>query len=114
MSSAIVDLARAHKLVVSVEDNVRTGGVGSSIAAALRDAELDVPFRDFGIPRVFLHHASRSAIHTELGLTAQDVSRAIVETVARIENVDSATAIIPGEHDGAADRADVGNADEAR
>ena len=114
VSSAIVDLARAHKLVVSVEANVRTGGVGSSIAAALRDAELDVPFRDFGIPRAFLHHASRSAILAELGLTAQDVSRAIVETVARIENVDPATAIIPGEHDGAADRADVGNADEAR
>jgi 1-deoxy-D-xylulose-5-phosphate synthase len=87
--AALVDLARGHRLVVSVEDNVRVGGVGSAIATALRDAELDVPFRDFGIERAFLHHASRGAVLAELGLTAQDISRAIVETVARLEHVAS-------------------------
>jgi 1-deoxy-D-xylulose-5-phosphate synthase len=48
-----------------------------------------VPFRDFGIERAFLHHASRGAVLAELGLTAQDISRAIVETVARLEHVAS-------------------------
>jgi 1-deoxy-D-xylulose-5-phosphate synthase len=82
----IVDLAREHELVVSVEDNSRQGGIGSSIAAALRDADLDVPFRDFGIERAFLHHATRGAVLGGLGLTAQDVSRAVVETVARLDH----------------------------
>ncbi len=36
--TALVDLAREHQLVVSVEDNSRSGGIGSAIAAALRDA----------------------------------------------------------------------------
>jgi 1-deoxy-D-xylulose-5-phosphate synthase len=82
---ALVELARGHALVVSVEDNSRTGGIGSSIAAALRDAGVDVPFRDFGIERRFLAHGKRPAVLAHLGLTAQDVSRAVVEHVARLD-----------------------------
>jgi 1-deoxy-D-xylulose-5-phosphate synthase len=84
--ATIVDLAREHQLVVSVEDNSRQGGIGSSIAAALRDSDVDVPFRDFGIERAFLQHGTRAAVLAGLGLTAQDVSRAVVETVARLDH----------------------------
>ena len=37
--AALADLARDHRFVVTVEDNVRAGGVGSAIAQALRDAQ---------------------------------------------------------------------------
>ena len=37
---------RAHKLVVTIEDNGVHGGVGSAVSAALRRAEIDVPCRD--------------------------------------------------------------------
>ena len=84
--AAVVDLARAHRLVVSVEDNSRAGGVGTAIASALRDADVDVAFRDFGVEKRFLDHGTRAAVLAELGLTAQDVSRAVVETVARLDN----------------------------
>jgi 1-deoxy-D-xylulose-5-phosphate synthase len=84
--TALVDLARDHQLVVSVEDNSRSGGIGSAIAAALRDAQVDVAFRDFGIEKEFLHHASRASVLASLGLTAQDVSRGIIETVARLDH----------------------------
>ena len=86
VSAAVVALARQHEHVVSVEDNSRQGGIGSSIAAALRDADVDVPFRDFGIQREFLPHATRAAVLSHIGLTAQDVSRAVVETVARLDH----------------------------
>ena len=46
-----------------------------------------VPFRDFGIEPRFLTHASRSSVLASLGLTAQDISRAVVETVARHDQV---------------------------
>jgi 1-deoxy-D-xylulose-5-phosphate synthase len=84
--AAVTRLARDHQLVVSVEDNGRTGGVGSAVAAALRDADVDVAFRDFGIERRFLHHGTRAQVLAELGLTAQDVSRAVVETVAHLDH----------------------------
>jgi 1-deoxy-D-xylulose-5-phosphate synthase len=73
----LVRMAARHRLVVSVEDGGRHGGFGWALAAALRDAEVDVPFRDLGIPQRFLAHGSREEVLTELGLTAQDVARAV-------------------------------------
>ncbi|MEV4557436.1 1-deoxy-D-xylulose-5-phosphate synthase [Kitasatospora sp. NPDC049285] len=75
-------LAAQHRLVVTVEDNGRAGGVGSAIAQALRDADVDVPLRDFGIPQEFLDHASRGEILDEIGLTAPAIA-AKVEALIR-------------------------------
>ncbi|HSF25979.1 MAG TPA: 1-deoxy-D-xylulose-5-phosphate synthase [Actinomycetes bacterium] len=81
----LVRMAARHRLVVSVEDGVRAGGVGSALAQALRDADLDVPLRDFGIPARFLDHGKRAAILAELGLTGQEISRRVVELIARLD-----------------------------
>ena len=78
----LVDLARQHRLVVTVEDSGRHGGFGWALAAALRDAGVDVPLRDLGIPQRFLDHASRAEVLAELGLTAQDVARRVTEWAA--------------------------------
>ena len=74
---ALVRMAARHGLVVSVEDGGRHGGFGWSLAAALRDAEIAVPFRDLGIPQRFLAHSSREEVLADLGLTAQDIARAV-------------------------------------
>jgi 1-deoxy-D-xylulose-5-phosphate synthase len=73
----LVRMAARHRLVVTLEDGGRHGGFGWSLAAALRDAEIDVPLRDLGIPQRFLAHGSRDEVLAELGLTAQDVARAV-------------------------------------
>ncbi len=87
----LVALAAEHRLVVTVEDNGRVGGVGARVSQALRDADVDVPARDIGIPQRFLDHGSRAEVHAEIGLTAQDVARKVVESVARLEGeLDSA------------------------
>jgi 1-deoxy-D-xylulose-5-phosphate synthase len=83
VADGLVDLARRHRLVVTVEDGLRVGGVGSSLSQALQDAEVDVPVRVFGVPLRFLEHAKRADVLAACGLTAQDVSRAVVEVVAR-------------------------------
>jgi 1-deoxy-D-xylulose-5-phosphate synthase len=82
---ALVRLAAGHRLVVTVEDNGRVGGVGAAVAQALRDADVDVPVRDFGIPQRFLDQGSRSQVLAEAGLTAQQLARRVVEAVARCE-----------------------------
>ncbi|MCC5577690.1 1-deoxy-D-xylulose-5-phosphate synthase [Microtetraspora sp. AC03309] len=83
LDEALIPAAAEHKLVVVVEDNGRVGGVGDAVARMLRDADVDVPVRTYGIPQRFLDHAKRPKILAEIGLTGQDLAREITEAVAR-------------------------------
>jgi 1-deoxy-D-xylulose-5-phosphate synthase len=80
--SVIRDLAKAHKLVVTLEDSGVNGGVGSAVSAMLRRAEIDIPCRDIGVPQEFLAHASRSQVLASVGLTDANVARQITGWVA--------------------------------
>jgi len=79
---SLVDLARDARLVVVVEDGIRTGGVGASVSQLLRDSGVEVPVRNIGLPERFLEHGKRTEVLAECGLTAQEISRSIVEAVA--------------------------------
>ena len=85
VSDELVALARAYRLVVTVEDNGRAGGVGGAIAQAMRDAGVATPLRDFGIPQRFLDHAARSTILREIGLTGQNLAREVAGMVAALD-----------------------------
>ncbi|CAL9390382.1 1-deoxy-D-xylulose-5-phosphate synthase [Streptomyces sp. enrichment culture] len=97
VDEAMAPLADKHRVVVTVEDNSRVGGVGSTIAQALRDAGVDVPLRDFGIPPRFLDHASRAEVLAEIGLTAPDIARQVTGLVARLDGRYERSAVGPVE-----------------
>jgi 1-deoxy-D-xylulose-5-phosphate synthase len=81
----LAGLAAGQRLVVTVEDGVRTGGVGEAVAALLRDAHVDVPLRTIGVPDGFHPHGTRAEILSGLGLTAQDIARDITEWVSGLD-----------------------------
>ncbi|MGW0913738.1 1-deoxy-D-xylulose-5-phosphate synthase [Streptomyces sp. NPDC002784] len=85
VDESMAPLAERHRVVVTVEDNSRVGGVGSTVAQALRDAGVDVPLRDFGIPPRFLDHASRAEVMAEIGLTAPDIARQVTGLVSKLD-----------------------------
>ncbi|MFJ4841672.1 1-deoxy-D-xylulose-5-phosphate synthase [Streptomyces sp. NPDC088746] len=95
VDEALAPLAAEHRVVVTVEDNSRAGGVGSAIAQSLRDADVDVPLRDFGIPPVFLDHASRGEVMAEIGLTAPDIARQVTGLVAKLDGRYESRAVEP-------------------
>ncbi|HSE71882.1 MAG TPA: 1-deoxy-D-xylulose-5-phosphate synthase [Nocardioidaceae bacterium] len=86
---AIVDLAREHRLVVSVEDNGKTGGCGTALMQLLNEARVETPVRLHGIPQRFLDHAKRAKILEEIGLTPQALARSIVEDVTALDHGES-------------------------
>ncbi|MGW1321658.1 1-deoxy-D-xylulose-5-phosphate synthase [Streptomyces antibioticus] len=79
---ALPGLAAGHRLVAVVEDNSRAAGVGSAVALALGDAEVDVPVRRFGIPEQFLAHAKRAEVLADIGLTPVEVAGRISASLA--------------------------------
>ncbi|MGH3333366.1 MAG: 1-deoxy-D-xylulose-5-phosphate synthase [Nocardioidaceae bacterium] len=82
---ALLDLAREHRLVVSVEDNGIVGGCGSVLLQTLNAARVDTPVRLHGIPQRFLDHAKRAGILEQIGLSAQALARSIVEDVTALD-----------------------------
>ncbi|MEU8826944.1 1-deoxy-D-xylulose-5-phosphate synthase [Streptomyces sp. NPDC048636] len=78
-------LAARHAVVAVIEDNVRTGGVGAAVAQALRDADVDLPVRTFGIPEAFLPHAKRSEVLAGIGLTPAEIAGRIGAALARTD-----------------------------
>jgi 1-deoxy-D-xylulose-5-phosphate synthase len=101
VANELVELARGYRLVVCVEDGIRTGGVGEAIGQALRDAGSPVPMIPLGVPAGWHPHGSRGEILSDLGLTAQDVARRVVETVSGLDPMDAPLAESAGAEDGA-------------
>jgi 1-deoxy-D-xylulose-5-phosphate synthase len=81
VSRSVVELAAQHRLVITIEDGVRVGGIGTRIRQALRAAEVDTALNELGLPDEFLEHASRGEILERVGLTAQSIARDIVAQV---------------------------------
>jgi 1-deoxy-D-xylulose-5-phosphate synthase len=83
VDEAVIGAAREHRLVAVVEDNGRAGGFGDAVCRLLRDHDVDVPVKTFGLPQEFLDHGSRPDILAAAGLTPQHLARQITEAVAR-------------------------------
>ena len=81
VAQSIVEMAREHRIVVSIEDGTRVGGIGTRIRQELRRAGVDTAVDEIGLPDTFLDHGSRSEILSHAGLTAQDIARNLVAQV---------------------------------
>jgi len=77
----LIAMARDHRLVVTIEDGLKTGGFGSRVRQELRAHEVDTALSEVGVPAEFLEHAERNEILERLGLTAKAISRDIVAQV---------------------------------
>jgi len=75
---ALVALAAAFPLVVTVEDGVRDGGVGDAIARCLRDAGHDGRVVTLGLDKAFVPHGRRDDILAAAGLDATGIAAAVL------------------------------------
>ena len=78
---SVIELAAEHRLVVTIEDGIRVGGIGTRIRQELRAAGVDTALTELGVPDEFLEHGSRAQILEEAGLTPQHIARDVVEQV---------------------------------
>jgi len=79
LPQSLVAMAQRYTSVVVLEDGIRHGGIASSISELLRDAGVHVPLHSIGVPLEFLEHSKRSEILSDIGITAQNIARSVVE-----------------------------------
>jgi 1-deoxy-D-xylulose-5-phosphate synthase len=81
IAGSLIDLARDHRLVITIEDGVRVGGVGTRLRQDLRAAGVDTGVNELGLPDEFIDHASRAEILEQVGLSAQSIARDVIDQV---------------------------------
>lgn len=77
----VLDEAANHRLVVTIEDGVKVGGIGTRIRQDMRSAQIDTALNEIGLPDEFLEHASRDEILERVGLTAKQIAHDVVAQV---------------------------------
>ena len=81
VAPSIVSLAERHRLVITLEDGIRVGGIGTRVRQVLREAGVDTAVDELGLPDAFIDHASREQILEDAGLSAAKISQDIVAQV---------------------------------
>jgi len=74
----ILELARSHDGLVTLEDNAVMGGAGSAVAELLASEGIVKPMLHLGLPDSYLEHASREDLLAHVGLDFAGVRAAIV------------------------------------
>ncbi|HUF96957.1 MAG TPA: 1-deoxy-D-xylulose-5-phosphate synthase [Ilumatobacter sp.] len=82
LDPAMIQAAAQHRAVVTIEDGVRSGGIGMSIADQLRALRNDVVVEVLGLPTKFIQHGSASHIMRTLRLDADGVAATIKSLTA--------------------------------
>ena len=78
LPKSLVTMAQRYKSVVVIEDGIKHGGIASTISEMFREEGLNVPIHSIGVPLRFIEHSKRSEILSDLGITAQNITRELV------------------------------------
>ena len=87
LPQSLTSMAQRYKSVVVLEDGIRHAGIASSISELFREAGMNVALHSIGVPLEFIEHSKRSEILEDLGITAQKISRDIVEWSSTVEEM---------------------------
>jgi len=79
--ASVISLAAEHRIVVTIEDGIRVGGIGTRVRQDLREAGIDTAVDELGLPDEFIDHATREQILEDAGLTPQKIARDLVAQV---------------------------------
>ena len=78
-TALVLELARTHDAIVTVEDGCVMGGAGSAVLEALSAAGLDTPALVLGLPDEFIEHGEPGKLMADCGLDAAGIEQSIVK-----------------------------------
>jgi 1-deoxy-D-xylulose-5-phosphate synthase len=81
----IIELAREHSLLISVEENALIGGAGSEVARVLEESNSSTPLLRLGLPDRFIEHGDQALLLAEIGLDRDGIVRSAREARERHE-----------------------------
>jgi 1-deoxy-D-xylulose-5-phosphate synthase len=73
----VLELARTHEALVTVEDGCLPGGAGSAVGECLAAAGVSLPLLSLGLPDIFTEHGDQGKLMSALGLDAAGIEHSI-------------------------------------
>jgi 1-deoxy-D-xylulose-5-phosphate synthase len=88
LDPSMLEIAAAHRCVITAEDGIKVGGAGSHIATSLAEfaaskGEIAPPVTVLGTPRAFIPQAKPDSILSRLGLDADGIARSAKDAWSR-------------------------------
>jgi 1-deoxy-D-xylulose-5-phosphate synthase len=80
--ACVLEMARTHDYVVTVEEGCVMGGAGSACLEALAAAGVATPVLQLGLPDRFVDHGDHAALLAQCGLSADGILASIRERFA--------------------------------
>ena len=78
----ILDMAKTHDVLVTIEENVIAGGAGSAVNTYLQAQQILMPVLNIGLPDAFVEQGTREELLTECGLDTQGILQNIEQFCA--------------------------------
>ena len=78
---AVAEACRSHKLIVTMEDNVISGGYGERVAAFMKEAGFNNDFYPVAVPDRFIEHGSIDQLRQEIHMDAPAIVKGILERI---------------------------------
>jgi len=77
---AVIKSARASKIIVSIEEHVKAGGLGNKIANILLGSSINTKFLEFALPDNFVHEVgNRKYLREFYGLLSDQIAKKIIK-----------------------------------
>lgn len=77
--------AKDHRLLVTVEENVKNGGFGEHVAAWLNATEANTSLLSIAVPDAYIEHGNVQVLRKESGLDEESITRKIIMAYIGIE-----------------------------
>ena len=78
------EMAQSHKLLVTMEENVESGGFGEKVRECLDELQTSCRLLSIAIPDEYVEHGNVSLLYQEVGIDADSVIKRIVTAYAPI------------------------------
>ena len=79
--AAVLEACENHKLIVSMEENVRSGGFGEKVLNCLSDNNKSNDYLNISIPDAYVEHGNVELLKKEIGLDAESIAAAIIKSL---------------------------------
>ena len=77
----MVDKAATHKVIVTLEENVLSGGFGEKVCNYMKDKNYSNQLVMVGIPDEYVEHGNVDELRKEIGIDADSIIKRIKENL---------------------------------